>query len=79
MDTDSSAQIVAFDIENTCVRDICISNTYTMGTWIGYADIESACTGGIYITNVFVRSVEPRILVGLGVILIRLRVNNYCL
>lgn len=48
----------------------------TMDTCIGYASIGGICTLGYCAKSILIRNNEPKILVGLGIILAGLRVNN---
>ncbi len=70
---------MAAGIGSTYARDTCINSTCAMGTWIGYTGVASACTGGICAKSASVGGVEPRALVGLGVTLVGLGLNNCCL
>lgn len=74
-----SFYIVITGIKSIYTRDICINNTCTLNTWMRCANIEKACTKNICTINIFIRDVEPRILIELVITLIFLRRNNYCL
>ena len=50
-----------------------------MGTLIGYADVGSACTKCIYVKEAFSRAVKLKALAEFEIILIDIKVYNYCL
>lgn len=77
--TDRDIYIVPAGIESTCTRDICISSTYTVGTWIRFADVGGAYNKGICAKNAFVEGIEPEALVESEVTLVGRKVNNCCL
>lgn len=71
---------MAVSTKKAYIRDIYIDNTGAMGIWIKYADDGDACTSDIYVKGISVRGVEPDIrpkaLLGSGVTLASLRVND---
>lgn len=75
---DISVYIMAANIGCTYVKNTCIDNTYTMGTLIGWADVGSACIKCIYVKETFARAVELKALAELEIILIDIKVYNYC-
>lgn len=59
---------MAIDIENTCIKDTCISSIYNMDILIRYFKIDDIYIRGICDKDIFIRSVEPKTLVRLKVI-----------
>lgn len=48
-----------------------------MDTLIRYSDVSSICTRNIYAKSAFIRSIEPKALARLKIMLIDQRINNY--
>lgn len=69
---------MAANNRSTCVRDIYISSTYTVGIRIKYSGIGDTYTRVICARSASDGGVELKALARSGVILAGLRVNNYC-
>lgn len=70
---------MAISIKSSCANNNIISGTCAMGTWIRYASIWNFYTKGIYAKSAFIEGVELKVLVGLRVTLVVLKINDYCL
>ncbi len=75
--TDKGTYIVTASIKSTYAKNTCISSTCTIDTRIRYAGVGGTCTGGICTRSALVKGVKPRVLVGLGVTLADLKVNDW--
>lgn len=68
---------------STYIRNVSISSTCAVSTWISCYSIRDICIRNICARNIFVRGVEPatrsRLLVKLGVTLADIRLNDYYL
>ena len=63
-------------IGSTCAKNICIGSTCTIGTWIECTSVGVVCIGCICTRGAYVRGIEPRTLIVLGVTLAGLGIND---
>lgn len=60
-------------------KKLILVNIYAISTWIRWANIESACIRCICARNAFAGDIKLRIMAKSRIILVGLRINNYCL